>query len=134
MSIRDLAIGLHGHILSVFLIPPSTCNFLSGVFTASAVNILTSQIPNSILAIGTKYIVLAVLFLVIAIQLSYFSVMLIPLHKEMDNYNEKVLKMEGTIRCWYDVLINQQARLKLSINLLILALCVLAIARCLFSK
>lgn len=134
MRSRNVVIRLHKIILSVFLIPPSTCNFLSGVFTASAVNILTSQIPNSILMIGAKYIVAAVLFFVIAIQLSYLSTILIPLQKHMDDYDDKVRKKEGKIRCWYEVLVNQGARLKLSINWLALVLCIVGIAYCLFSK
>lgn len=131
MSVKDCKTFICENLFWFFYIPYSTWNFLSGVFTATAVNIFTSQIPESILSIGVKYIFAALLFLVIAIIMFYLSLFLKPLQERMDDYSSETRKREGPKKCWHNVIINQKVSRKLIGILIIMLLCIAGILLCL---
>lgn len=87
----------------LFLCPENVLTFLGGIFVAVSVNILTSQIPNSVLCLGWTYIFVALLFFLIAVILLWWSILIKPLQVE---YNEStdIKKRLGDLECWYNII------------------------------
>ncbi len=85
---------------SLFLCPDSMLTFLSGAFVAVSVNICTSQIPESALTLGWRYLLAALLFFAMAAVLIWWSVVIKPFQQEY--YESADLKAaQNSLDCWY---------------------------------
>lgn len=85
------------------LITDDTLTFFSGVFVATSINILTSQIPNSILSLGKKYLVIAGMIFVSAFMLIKWAAFIKPI---LSHYTNSSLANQtyGNLQSWYNVL------------------------------
>lgn len=115
------------------MFPDNALTFFSGIFVAVSVNILTSQIPQSVFVIGWTYFLVAILFFIIGGLFLWWSVIIKPFQYEF-NKSSDIRESIGTLNCWYNF-INRKtcqaksARKKLIIFfLLIVVLFVLSIA------
>ena len=118
---------------AIYLFPDNALTFFSGIFVAVSVNILTSQIPQSVFAIGWTYFLAAILLFMLAGILLWWSVIIKPFHSEYNNSID-IQKSLGTLNCWYNF-INRKTpqakstRKKLVIFLLLIiflfALCII---------
>lgn len=122
----------------IFLFPDNSLTFFSGIFVAISVNILTSQIPQSVFAIGWTFFLAAILLFIIAGILLSWSATIKSLQLE---YNESsdIRVSIGALECWYNIINRntcqaQSTRKKLIIFfLLIVVLFVLSIILLAFS-
>lgn len=122
----------------IFLFPDNSLTFFSGIFVAISVNILTSQIPQSVFAVGWTFFLAAILFFIIAGILLCWSATIKSLQLE---YNESsdIRVSIGALECWYNIINRktcqtQSTRKKLVIFfLLIVVLFVLSIILLVFS-
>lgn len=122
----------------IFLFPDNSLTFFSGIFVAISVNILTSQIPQSVFTVGWTFFLAAILFLIIAGILLCWSATIKSLQLE---YNESsdIRVSIGALECWYNIINRktcqtQSIRKKLVIFfLLIVVLFVLSIILLAFS-
>lgn len=109
--------GLVHLFFFIFIIPSTILNFLSGVFVAAAINIVTSQLPNSILSIGVKYLVIAVQFFGVAVLLVVWSLLTEKAHIQ---YNENKRHNTDLMALWYGSLQTNVTRAFLAVILVIL--------------
>ena len=77
--------------------------FFSGIFVAVSVNILTSQIPQSVFSIGWTFFLAAILLFIIAGILLVWSATVRSLQLE---YNEStdIRVSIGALECWYNII------------------------------
>ena len=87
----------------IFLFPDNVLTFFSGIFVAVSVNILTSQIPQSVFSIGWTFFLAAVLLFIIAGILLVWSATVRSLQLE---YNEStdIRVSIGALECWYNII------------------------------
>lgn len=92
----------------IFLFPDNILTFFSGIFVAVSVNILTSQIPQSVFSIGWTFFLAAILLFIIAGILLVWSATVRSLQLE---YNEStdIRVSIGALECWYNI-INRKTR------------------------
>lgn len=109
--------GLVHLFFFIFIIPNTILNFLSGVFVATAINIVTSQLPNSILSIGVKYLVIAVQFFGVAVLLVGWSLLTEKAHIQ---YNENKRHNTDLMALWYGSLQTNRTRAFLAAILVLL--------------
>lgn len=122
----------------IFLFPDNVLTFFSGIFVAVSVNILTSQIPQSVFSIGWTFFLAAILLFIIAGILLVWSATVRSLQLE---YNEStdIRVSIGALECWYNIINRktyqtQTARKKLIVFfLLFVILFVLSIILLVFS-
>ncbi len=84
-------------------------SFLSGIFVATAINILTCRLPDSVLVIGKIYLFIAIIFLVVAFVLIKWSIYVKPIH---DTYFASSVAIEdlGKEQCWYNLVKGEKAK------------------------
>lgn len=120
----------------IFLFPDDALTFFSGIFVAISVNILTSQIPQSVFAVGWTFFLAAILFFILAGILLCWSFTIKSLQLE---YNESAdIRISiGALECWYNIINRktcqtQSARKKLVIYFLLavvlFVLCIILLA------
>lgn len=87
----------------IFLFPDNVLTFFSGIFVAVSVNILTSQIPQSVFSIGWTFFLAAILLFIIAGILLGWSATVRSLQLE---YNEStdIRVSIGALECWYNII------------------------------
>ncbi len=87
----------------IFLFPDNVLTFFSGIFVAVSVNILTSQIPQSVFSIGWTFFLAAILLFIIAGILLVWSATVRSLQLE---YNEStdIRVSIGALECWYNII------------------------------
>ena len=87
----------------IFLFPDNVLTFFSGRFVAVSVNILTSQIPQSVFSIGWTFFLAAILLFIIAGILLVWSATVRSLQLE---YNEStdIRVSIGALECWYNII------------------------------
>lgn len=87
----------------IFLFPDNVLTFFSGIFVAVSVNILTSQIPQSVFSIGWTFFLAAILLFIIAGILLVWSATVRSLQFE---YNEStdIRVSIGALECWYNII------------------------------
>ena len=87
----------------IFLFPDNVRTFFSGIFVAVSVNILTSQIPQSVFSIGWTFFLAAILLFIIAGILLVWSATVRSLQLE---YNEStdIRVSIGALECWYNII------------------------------
>lgn len=86
----------------IFLFLDNVLTFFSGIFVAVSVNILTSQIPQSVFSIGWTFFLAAILLFIIAgILLVWSAVRSLQLE-----YNEStdIRVSIGALECWYNII------------------------------
>ncbi len=86
---------------AIFLLPDNVLTFFSGIFVAGSVNILTSQIPQSVFSAGWTFFLASILLMIIACVLLWWSVIIRPVQCE---YNESfdIRENMGALDCWYN--------------------------------
>ena len=92
-------------LLFAFRFHDSALSFVSGIFVAASVNIFTSQIPDSVLKIGFSFGIVGFNFLVMAILLMRWSIIIKPaqlLFEKNKGFRKKnnISDQQG----WYDSL------------------------------
>lgn len=94
------------------LITDDTLTFLSGIFVATSINILTSQIPESVLSIGRTYLCIACMMLFSAFLLIRWAIYIKPIiaHYAGSSVARSTLGSKDT---WYNILIEYGAFCKL---------------------
>lgn len=87
----------------IFLFPDNVLTFFSGIFVAVSVNILTSQIPQSVFSIGWTFFLAAISLFIIAGILLVWSATVRSLQLE---YNEStdIRVSIGALECWYNII------------------------------
>lgn len=87
----------------IFLFPDNALTFFSGIFVAVSVNILTSQIPQSVFAVGWTFFLAAILLFIIAGILLCWSATVRSLQLE---YNEStdIRARIGALECWHNII------------------------------
>ena len=87
----------------IFLFQDNVLTFFSGIFVAVSVNILTSQIPQSVFSIGWTFFLAAILLFIIAGILLVWSATVRSLQLE---YNEStdIRVSIGALECWYNII------------------------------
>ena len=124
---------------AIFLLPDNVLTFFSGIFVAGSVNILTSQIPQSVFSAGWTFFLASILLMIIACILLWWSVIIRPVQCE---YNESfdIRENMGALDCWYNF-INRKTyeahltRIKLIVFfLLIVALFIFSIILLMFPE
>ena len=114
----------------IFTIQETILTYVSGIFTASAINILTSQIPKSILSIGDSaysFIIIAVLFIIISFLLIRWSTT-VTIAKIKYNKNNSILTEENKRKIWYDTLCDCGINQKLFFNFVFIVVCTIVSA------
>lgn len=91
------------------LLSGDVLTFFSGIFVAVAINILTCQLPNSVLIIGKKYLLVAIMLLVVAFFLIRWSILVRPIH---NTYFASSIVVEGLgeKQCWYNLVKGKNAK------------------------
>lgn len=98
------------NLLYVFcLLSGDVLTFFSGIFVAVAINILTCQLPYSVLIIGKKYLLVAVMLLAVAFFLIRWSIFVRPIH---NTYSKSSISVErlGEKQCWYNLVKGNTAK------------------------
>ena len=96
---------------AIFLLPDNALTFFSGIFVAISVNILTSQIPQSVFSIGWTFFLVAILLFVIAGILLWWSIVIKPFHSEY-NMSVDIQESLGIINCWYNLINRKTSQAK----------------------
>lgn len=91
------------------LIQGDMLTFLSGIFVATAINILTCRIPDSVLIIGKIYLLVTVMLLTVAFLLIRWSIYVKPIY---DTYSESSVAIEnlGKKLCWFNLVKGNKAK------------------------
>lgn len=90
----------------IFTISESILSYFSGIFTAAAINILTSKIPNSILSIGKSaisFVIVAILFFLSSLLLIAWVTIVNPAKLAFEE-SKKIVKNQDIKQIWYDIL------------------------------
>ena len=103
----------------IFLFSDNSLTFFSGIFVAISVNILTSQIPQSVFTVGWTFFLAAILFLIIAGILLCWSATIKSLQLE---YNESsdIRVSIGALECWYNIINRKTCQTQLTRKKLII--------------
>lgn len=91
------------------IIPEDMLTFLSGIFVATAINILTCRLPDSVLIIGKVYLLVAVMLLIVAFFLIRWSIYIKPIHETYSGSNVSIEKL-GEKQCWYNLVEGNKAK------------------------
>lgn len=124
---------------AIFLLPDNVLTFFSGIFVAGSVNILTSQIPQSVFSAGWTFFLASILLMIIACILLWWSVIIRPVQCE---YNDSfdIRENMGALDCWYNFISRKTyqaylTRIKLIVFfLLIVALFIFSIILLMFPE
>lgn len=111
---------------TLFLCPDSILTFLSGILVAVSVNILTSQIPKSAFTLGWPFILVAVLFFLIAVILLWWSIIIKPFQTEYYESSD-IQESLGSMKCWYNIIHKNTSQAKSTRRKLIIFLVLLVI-------
>ena len=87
----------------IFLFPDNVLTFFSGIFVAVSVNILTSQIPQSVFSIGWTFFLAAILLFIIAGILLVWSATVRSLQLEYTESTDIRVSI-GALECWYNII------------------------------
>ena len=110
----------------IFTIQDTVLSYFSGIFTASAINIFTSQIPDSILNVGDNaycFIIAAVLFIVISLLFIKWSTTVTLARSKYDN-NKSILTEQNKKKIWYSTLHECGIEKKLCIIFILICACI----------
>lgn len=91
------------------IIPEDMLTFLSGIFVATAINILTCRLPESVLIIGEIYLLVAVMLLTVALFLIRWSIYVKPIH-EIFSESSVAIENLGEKQCWYNLVKGNRAK------------------------
>lgn len=96
-------------------------SFLSGIFVATAINILTCRLPDSVLVIGKIYLFIAIVFLGVAFILIKWSIYVKPIH---ETYFASSVAIEdlGKEQCWHNLVEGEKAKALVSYFIVIVVL------------
>lgn len=64
----------------IYLTPESMVTFVSGIFISVSTGILTCAIPNSLITIGSCYIISAILMFFASLSLMMWAIFIKPIH------------------------------------------------------
>lgn len=90
------------------IIPSDFLLFLSGIFVATGVNMITSTLPQSIKIIDERTVLLALLFLIMAAVLNYWAFQINKLNLLASNKIKILLKQNKEKELWYKILTDPQ--------------------------
>lgn len=90
------------------IIPSDFLLFLSGIFVATGVNMITSAFPQSIKKIDERTVLLALLFLIMAAALNYWAFQINKLNLLASNKIKILLKQNKEKELWYKIFTDPQ--------------------------
>ena len=94
------------------LIQDDMLTFFSGVFVSVALNILTCELPESILTLGTAQLILTALMLIASFLFIRWAIIIKPIQNNFVS-QEIARKALGDSVCWYNLLDEYMVKRKL---------------------
>lgn len=85
------------------LIQDDMLTFFSGIFVSVALNILTSNLPESILKLGTTHLLLTVMMLIASYIFIRWAIVVKPILASF-SAQDVIRKKMGDAVCWYELL------------------------------